>query len=151
MKRMRMVAPLLAVLVGLFATQNVSASNCGAGKYNASGSPCCDAQSCFSSATGQMRENFRLVVDNVLGKRWLTSYTTVQETTMKQVTKTCYKDEARTCYKKCYETVFKNVEEQVQKKVVETAYKDCEYTVCKPVKKTCMNAKRNAATLFANL
>ena len=84
MKRMRMVAPLLAVLVGLFATQNVSASNCGAGKYNASGSPCCDAQSCFSSATGQMRENFRLVVDNVLGKRWLTSYTTVQETTMKQ-------------------------------------------------------------------
>src|SRR5215472_4458523 len=118
--RMRLGAPLLAVLVGLLgAVQHAAASDCGSAKYS-SCSPCCDAQCCFTACQQQCRTCYKLVWDTVLEKRWHTCYRTVQETVMKPVCKTCYREECKTCYKTCYETVYKTVQETRTKNCYET-------------------------------
>ena len=77
--RMRLGAPLLVALVGLFgAAGSAAASHCGAATYSCCEQPCCDAQCCFSSCQQQCRTCYKLVYDTVLEKRWQTCYKQVQ-------------------------------------------------------------------------
>src|SRR6185295_670490 len=101
--RIRLGAPLLAAVVGLFgAVPFASASHCGAGNYCCS-QPCCDAQCNFNCCQQQCKTCYKLVYDTCVEKRWHTCYQTVKETVMKPVCKTCYREECKTCYKPCYE------------------------------------------------
>src|SRR6476661_4346241 len=132
--RMRLGAPLAVAVVGLlWAASPANAAFNGATKYANCPQSCCDAQSCFSSVQQQCRTRYQLVYDNVLEKRFHTTYQTVNETVMKQVCKTCYRTEQKTCYKTCRETTYKMVECQVQKPCYQTVMKACTVTTCRRV------------------
>src|SRR5205823_3441868 len=83
----------------------------GATKYSAAGGGCCDAQSNF--AAGQGPSGQQVVYDNVVEKRYHTSYQTTTETVLKPVTTTTYTCEQRTSYKTVNETAYKQVQETV--------------------------------------
>ena len=56
--RMRMGATLLVAVCGLFGTVGgASASHCGAASYGCCPQPCCEAQSCYPSASQQMKRS----------------------------------------------------------------------------------------------
>ena len=101
--RMRLGAPLTAILVGLLgAVQGASASHFGADCYDGcSRSRAATPSRASRPASSRCKTCYKLVWDNVMEKRWHTTYQTVQETVMKQVCKTCYRDECKTCYRTC--------------------------------------------------
>ena len=83
----RLLAPLVVALVSLLAAaQPAFAQHVGATHYGSS-SASCDAQTVYASSQLQNRVTYKLVYDDVLEKRWHTTYQTVTETVNKQVTR----------------------------------------------------------------
>src|SRR5687767_4139038 len=122
--RMRMGAPLFALVALFGALQPASASHVGAGRFSIFHKPCCDAQCCFSSCQQQNKTCYKLVWDTVEEKRWHTTYKTVQETVHKQVCKTICKDEVKTCYRPVQKTCYKDVVQECVKPVYKQVVND---------------------------
>src|SRR5262249_52480718 len=136
--RMRLAAPLLAAVAGLFgAVQSASAGPVGASGYGGCPEPWCDAQCCFPSCCQQGKTCYRLADDAGMEKRWETCYQTVCETCYKNVCKTCYREECKTCMKNVCETCYRDECYTVCRPVCHTTFKEVCETVCRPHCETC--------------